>query len=407
MRASIISVGSEILRGTLLDTNSHYFAQELQAIGTPVVRMTQVQDDLDAIVAALSASCEISEIIIMSGGLGPTEDDLSREAVIALTDESPTVNQEIVSEIRARFELRGDVMPQRNEKQAWQIPSAHIVPNPHGTAPGWIVEHAGATIALLPGPPRENRPMWTDYVRPRLVPMLSDLTIVSRTIKTIGIGESAVADRLDDLISLGWPEVATYAKQDGVQIAVTAAHPDMSTADAAVRSTVSAAVQALGNHVYGFGNDSLAAAITQPLAAASAQIAIWEVGSAGTFINMLMADNQAAPVVADARIWSGQPAGRMSVRDLAREATRTTGVGIAAAIITEIDEPESAVTDGTVDLALAHAGTIVDASHKVRGAPDEIRRRSALLAAEFLWTEIRSAAGILTNVEPSSPSART
>ncbi len=392
MRASIISVGSEILRGTLLDTNAQYFAQELHALGASVAQITQVPDELDAITEALASVCARSAVVVMSGGLGPTDDDLSREAVIALTGESPTINTTIVDEIRARFELRGDAMPQRNEKQAWQIPSARIVPNPHGTAPGWIVSHGEATVVLLPGPPRENRPMWVDEVRGSLARLMSNTAIVSRTIKTIGIGESAVADRLAHLIARGWPEIATYAKRDGVHVTVTASQPDLNAADAAVRATIAAIVDELDGWVYGYGDDSLAGAATQQLAAAAAKLALWEAGTAGVVTNMLMSDPQSAGVVADARVWN---AGDTSARELARAATRESGIGIAAAVVVNISDESQKVTDGAVEIALAHAGTIIDDTANVRGAPEEIRRRAALLTAEFLWRELRSAAGLL------------
>ena len=407
MRATIVSVGSEILRGTLLDTNAQFFAQELNAIGVQVVRATQVQDELDAIRQTLESACELAEIVVVSGGLGPTEDDLTREAIIALTGESPSVNERLVEQIRARFALRGESMPERNAKQAWEIPSADIIPNHHGTAPGWAVSHNDTSIFVLPGPPRENRPMWREFVRSGLIPLVSAQAIVSRTIKTIGIGESAVADRIEHLVALEWPDVATYAKQDGVHVTVTAAHADRASADGAVRSVVDDAVDALHAHVYGFGEDSLAAAVVQPLAAAQTRLAIWEAGTAGAFAGMLLADSHARSVVAEARLWPALPSEIRDVLDFAREATRASGVGTAAALAISMDGASTRVIDGEVRIAFAHAGTISDCSHTVRGVPAEIRRRAALLAAEFVWGEIRSAAGVQLDFGPSSRSSRT
>jgi len=398
MRASIVSVGSEILRGTLLDTNSNYFARELQAIGLQVVRTTQVADDLEAIVEVLRGSVETVDFVFVSGGLGPTEDDLTREAIIDLTGETPVVDLQIVEEIRERFRLRGSEMPQRNEKQAWKIPSADVVPNRHGTAPGWIVNLLDTMIVTMPGPPRENRPMWRDLVRPQLIPLLLSQAIVSRTIKTIGIGESAVADRLQPLIENGWPDVATYAKDDGVQVTVTAAHTDRALADGAVRATVESAIELLDDHVYGLGDDSLAAAIVQPLAAAGIQIAVWEAGTAGSLLELLLSDSQAMHAVADARIWPSpaaySAAEPFQIRQLALDAARSAGVGTAAGVAAHFDSQDTAIVDGTIEVALTHAGRSVDRSQQVRGAPQEIRRRAALFAAEVLWTEIRAAAGV-------------
>lgn len=411
MRASIVSVGSEILRGTLLDTNSNYFARELQAIGVQVVRATQVADDLEAIVEVLRASVETVDFVVVSGGLGPTDDDLTREAIIDLTGETPEVDPAIVDEIRERFRMRGTEMPQRNEKQAWKISSAQIVPNRHGTAPGWIVNLPDAIIVTMPGPPRENRPMWRDLVRPQLIPLLSSQAIVSRTIKTIGIGESAVADRLQPLIENGWPDVATYAKDDGVQVTVTALHPDRALADGAVRATVDSAVELLGDHVYGLGDDSLAAAVVQPLVAAGIQFAVWEAGTAGSLLELLLSDSQSMHAVADARIWpspvaysAGEP---FRIRRFALDAARAASVGTAAAVAVHFESLDAAVVDAAVEVALTHAGRSADRSQQVRGTPQEIRRRAALFAAEVLWAEIRAAAGVRLADDAASRSAST
>ncbi|MEZ4571948.1 MAG: molybdopterin-binding protein [Thermomicrobiales bacterium] len=336
MRASIVSIGSEILRGTLLDTNAQYFAQELNSIGAAVVRVTQVPDDLDSITDAIRSSAEAADLVIMTGGLGPTEDDLSREALIALTGESPIVDQKIVEQIRARFRMRGTEMPARNEKQAWRIPSAQVVQNDNGTAPGWIVETNDLMAVALPGPPRENRPMWIGQIRPALVLKFQSQAIVSRTIKTIGIGESSVADRISRLIELEWPEVGTYAKQDGVHVTITAAHPERSHADAAVRAVLEDARRELGGHVYGFGDESLPAAIVQPLDAAGISMTVWEAGSGGALLGMFLSDEQAQHVIADARAWpttasySSRPA--FEIERFVRDAARVTGIGTAATL---------------------------------------------------------------------------
>lgn len=405
MRASIISVGSEILRGTLLDTNAQHFAQELQTIGLEVVRVTQVQDDVEAISSVLRSACDFSTVVVMTGGLGPTDDDQTREAILSLTGETPTINDAIVAQIRERFELRGEKMPERNEKQAWEIPSAVILPNHHGTAPGWLVSHADTSIVALPGPPRENRPMWREIVRPLLVPRLDGQAIITRTVKTIGIGESAVADRLSHLTAVPWPDVATFAKSDGVHVTITASHADRATADAAVRAASEEVVARLADHAYGFGDDSLAAAITQPLAAAGARMVVWEIGTAGAFANLLLADSAAQRVVTETRAWPAHAHAVDGARELAREAVRTTNTGVATAIVANIDELDSGVSDGRVDIAFAHAGSIVERCHVVRGTPAEIRRRATLLASELLWYEVRSAAGVpMADASPSHSS---
>ena len=407
MRASIISVGSELLRGTLLDTNAQFFAGELHALGAEVIQATQVPDVLQPITRAMEQAAAASDFVLVTGGLGPTDDDLTREAVIALTGESPTVDNRIVDQIRERFTHRGDRMPSRNEKQAWTIPSADVLPNPHGTAPGWFVQLPGSAIAIVPGPPRENRPMWRDSIRSRVVSTIARQVILSRTIKTIGIGESAVAERLAQLIAADWPVVATYAKSDGVHVTITSAHNDRFSAEQSLRDTSAEVVDILGDHVYSVDDESLAAALMQPLIAAGTRIAVWEAGTAGGLSSLLLSESATQDLVGDSRIWPVPGRDHPGIRDFARLAARTSGYGTACALTASFSESDSEVINGAASVAFAHAGRIVDREYSVRGTPGEIRRRSVLIAAEFLWSEVRLAAGVRQAHGRSSRSART
>lgn len=402
MQAAIVSVGSEILRGSLLDTNAQYFARELTTIGLEVVRVCQVPDNLDSISSVLREATSLADVVVVSGGLGPTEDDLTREAIIALTGESPSVDERTVKAIRARFAARGDEMPERNIKQAWTIPSAQVIPNPHGTAPGWLVDFDGRLIAMLPGPPRENRPMWELQIRPMIVRRASDQAIVTRTIKTIGIGESAVADAIDDLIAREWPAVGTYAKNDGVHVSITANHPDRAVAAATVREVTAEAIARLAPYVYGMGDDSLAAAVVQPLCAAGIKLGICELGSGGGLAALLLGDPVAETAVAWANVLpltpvqarDGQSAVELAIRT-AKEHASNREVGTIVALALKSETSDGDIGDGEVGLALVHAGQLRTDERRVRGNAEERRRRAALLGAEFLWRELRIAAGLL------------
>jgi nicotinamide-nucleotide amidase len=320
-----------------------------------------------------------------------------------LTGEQPEVDQQILADIANLFTRRGVEMPLRNAKQAWKIPSAAVIKNDQGTAPGWLVEADQTIIIALPGPPRENQPMWLERVRPVLLPRLMGQTIVSRTIRTIGIGESAVADILSDLIRAEWPQVATYAKADGVHVTITAAHDDRVVATNAVQRAEQEAIRLLAPHVYGSGDDSLAAAITQPLAAAGVRILIVEIGSAGTLSSLLLSDPSARRAIAEARLYppdaretASSPsldAGGLAVRT-ARRAARESELGTVAVLAVCIADEDQRVSDGSVGVVLAHAGGFASTTSNVHGRPEEIRRRAALLAAEFLWRELNAAARI-------------
>src|ERR671931_200175 len=148
MRAEILSIGTELLLGQIVDTNANYLAQQLPPLGLDLYYVSQIGDNLQRLADAMRRGLERSDVIICSGGVGPTEDDLTREAIAEVLGETPTVQPELEAELRAFFERRGRTMPARNVKQATTIPSATYLPNPVGTAPGWWVETAGGKVVV-------------------------------------------------------------------------------------------------------------------------------------------------------------------------------------------------------------------------------------------------------------------
>src|SRR4051794_10413977 len=252
MRAEIVSIGTELLLGTITDTNASFLAQRLAAIGIDCYYVSQVGDNLGRLVDTLERASGRSDLVVATGGLGPTQDDLTREAIASLLGETMTVVPALERDLRDFFERRGVQMPERNLKQATLIPSAEILPNPVGTAPGWWVssEHEGqsSVIVAMPGVPYEMKRMWEREVEPRLRSQGSGV-IVSRTLKTMGLGESAVEAKVQDLMGGSNPTLAPYAKQDGVHLRVTAkaATPEeaerlISGLEAEVRSRLGAAI---------------------------------------------------------------------------------------------------------------------------------------------------------------------
>src|SRR5256884_8271282 len=192
VRAEIISCGTELLLGHITDTNATFLAQSLSALGIDLYFVSQVGDNLGRIVETLKRAWERSDLIIMTGGLGPTEDDLARESISALLGETMQVDTVLETELRGIFAVRNVIMPERNVKQATLIPSARALRNPIGTAPGWWVEEDGHVVVAMPGVPVEMRKRWEEQAVPRLQTRLAGGgVILSRTLKCIGIGESA------------------------------------------------------------------------------------------------------------------------------------------------------------------------------------------------------------------------
>ncbi|HLI50811.1 MAG TPA: molybdopterin-binding protein, partial [Thermomicrobiaceae bacterium] len=294
MRSAIVSIGSELIDGFVTDTNATFLAQEMTALGIQLMSVQQVGDDLDRIVLTLKRAWEDGEIIVTTGGIGPTGDDLTRESIAALLNETVSVDQGLLDQISGFFSSRGIPMPERNTKQAWLIPSASALPNPMGTAPGWFVEHDGHYIVTMPGVPREMRRMWSEQAVPRLLPALGDRAVESITLKTLGLGESAAEREIIHLVERGYPIVATYAKDDGVHIRITAAANTHEAASSAVNATAAEIRSIIGSYVYGDVSLSLAAAIVEPLRERGLSLAVFEAGSGGRITEMLAEEPAAA-----------------------------------------------------------------------------------------------------------------
>ncbi len=256
MRAEIISCGTELLLGHITDTNATYLAQSLASLGIDLYFVSQVGDNQGRIVETLRRAWERSDLIIMTGGLGPTEDDLARESISALLGETMQVDPRLEAELRGMFASRRSIMPERNIKQATLIPSAQALPNPRGTAPGWWVEKDGHIIVAMPGVPREMYRMWEQEVMPRLSPYTGGL-IFTRILRVWGLGESAVEERLDPVIHSNNPTVATYAKSDAIDVRITAKAETHEKAEQQVAEMEARVRQILRHHVFGVDKDTL------------------------------------------------------------------------------------------------------------------------------------------------------
>jgi len=190
MNAEIIAVGSELLTPQRIDTNSLFITEELNALGVEVVMKTVVGDDRDRLAALIRATLERVDAVVLTGGLGPTEDDVTRDAVALALGRGQVFSQEVCDRIAARFARLKRQMAENNKRQAMVIEGAAILPNPNGTAPGQWVEAGGRVVMLLPGPPGEMKPLFTQQCVPRLKKLLPPLVIRSRVYRVAGMGES-------------------------------------------------------------------------------------------------------------------------------------------------------------------------------------------------------------------------
>ena len=275
MRAEILSCGTELLLGHITDTNATYLAQSLAGLGIDLYFVSQVGDNQGRIVETLQHAWERSDLIIMTGGLGPTEDDLARESISALLGETMQVDPRLEAELRHMFTARTIQMPERNIKQATLIPSAQALPNPRGTAPGWWVEKDKRIIVAMPGVPREMYRMWEHEVIPRLSPYTGGL-IFTRILRVSGLGESAVEERLGEVIHGNNPTVATYAKLDAVDVRVTAKAKTREEAERQVAEMEARIRQLLGHHIFGVDKETLQEVIGEQLKLRGQTLAVME-----------------------------------------------------------------------------------------------------------------------------------
>ena len=267
MKAEIVSVGTELLLGSITDTNATFLAQELSPLGIDLYYVSQVGDNQARLVEVLERAWSRSDLTIITGGVGPTDDDMTREAIAAMLGETPTVDEKLLEEVQSFFRMRGRPIPEKNRKQAWLIPSAEPLLNPIGTAPGWYIARDGKMLGCMPGVPREMHRMWREEFLPRVKRALPQTTIVSRTLKTIGIGESAAEQQLGELVNANNPTVATYAKDDGVHVRITAKAATEEIAQQMIAPVEVDARGRLGDTIYGLDNDTLPGALLRLAAA--------------------------------------------------------------------------------------------------------------------------------------------
>ncbi|MBI4219085.1 MAG: CinA family nicotinamide mononucleotide deamidase-related protein [Chloroflexi bacterium] len=281
MYGELISVGHELLMGEIVDTNSSYLAQRLVEAGVTPRWASQVGDDLSHIVETFQRALSRSDVVISTGGLGPTSDDLTREAVAKVMGEEMRIDPGLLAWLEGVFRQRGIAMPKTNLKQATLIPSAASVPNPTGTAPGWWVERDGRHIVILPGPPRELQLMWEGHVGPRLAKIAGAGVVVTRTIKTFGITEGGIDEQLTDLFGRPNPYLGIYARPDGIHLRLIARGPSREAAEALNRPVESEIRTRLGDAVWGLDSDTAASRAASALLEKSVTLAVVEGATAG------------------------------------------------------------------------------------------------------------------------------
>ncbi len=258
LSAEIIAIGSELLAPDRADTNSLWLTENLNAIGIEVKLKTIVGDDDERLEEALRDATRRSKVVITTGGLGPTEDDITRKVAARALGRRLLLDETILADLRQRFLAYGHVMPERNSRQAMVIEGAEVLPNPNGSAPGIFVEHEGAAVILLPGPPREMRPMFSDHVMPRLTIRAGAIKVVRRMLRVAGLGESALDEKISPIYTqYENPQTTILFNRSEVEIHLTARGRTVAEAEALLDHLSAQLEERLGDAVFSFAGETM------------------------------------------------------------------------------------------------------------------------------------------------------
>lgn len=302
MIAEILSVGTELLMGQIVNTDAQFLSRRLSALGITVYRHVTVGDNPGRVQEAIRQALTRSDLVITTGGLGPTEDDLTKEMVAKVFGLEMELHQESLDKITGYFASMDREMTENNKKQAYFPVGAHIMPNRKGTAPGCIVEKDGKRVAVLPGPPFELTDMYEQQLEPYLL-SLSDKVIASKFLRIVGIGESSLETQLKDLFHWESPTLALYCSPGEVQARLTVMcgrdedpAPMLAPLEKEIRSR-------LGNHVYGEGLDnSMANTVVALLKKAGKTVTTAESCTGGMLCAQLVDISGASDVLNEAHV---------------------------------------------------------------------------------------------------------
>jgi len=405
VKLEVVTIGTELLLGQILDTNAAELGRGLAAAGVEVVRHSSVADRPDAIRAAVAEALDRTGFVITTGGLGPTRDDITKREVAALFAKSLEMDAAVLQSLEERFRRLGRPMPAVNRTQAEVPAGATVLPNPRGTAPGLWVEDRGRVVVMLPGVPSEMRGLLAEEVLPRLAARTSGTVVRSRSVRTTGIAESALAERVGAIEEELAPLTLAYLPStDGVELRVTAWSLREDDAERRLAAAVAQLRERAGEHGYGEDRTDLAAVVLDQLRARGSRLVVAESctggllsaritaipGASTVFIGGVVAyDNMVKSGTLDVPPELLDQYGAVSeqvVSAMAEGVQRQFAVDAALAI-TGIAGPSGGTAEkpvGTVWLAARYGAERRALKRVFPGDRNEIRARSAQAALDLL-----------------------
>jgi len=405
VKLEVVTIGTELLLGLTPDTNAAELGRALAAAGIEVVRHSSVADRPEAIRAAVADALDRTGFVITTGGLGPTRDDMTKHAVAELFGKSLQLNEAVLRSLEERFRRLGRTMPAINRSQAEVPTGATVLPNPRGTAPGLWIEQHGRVVVLLPGVPSEMRGLLVEEVLPRLATRGSGLVIRSRTVRTTGIAESALAERVGAIEDVIAPVTLAYLPStDGVDLRATAWQLPENEVERRLDAIVSLLHERAGEHWYGDDGADLAATVLQQLRTRKTRLAVAESCTGGLLGGRITAIPGSSDVFAGGVVAYDDAVKRQMLdvsaslldtygavsEDVARAmvvgALHRFGVGAGLAV-TGIAGPSGGSSEkpvGTVWLAAAFGGQTRALKRIFPGDRSEIRARAAQAALDLM-----------------------
>ena len=288
MDAEIIAVGTELLMGELVDSNSAFLASELPKLGMSLKIAVKIGDDINDLLKGIESALIRSDVVITTGGLGPTSDDLTRESIAKFFKEEMEVDPTLLKNLEENFELRGIKMPKTNIKQATLIPSSIPLPNPNGTAPGWFVNKDGKIVIAMPGPPMELIPMWKNHVVEKLAALSDGISIATKNIKTFGRSEGELDEILSHLFGQENPYLGIYSKQDGIHLRAIAKSDTDSEATSLISQIEHQIIEKVGaDFIWGQDNDTPAMVATNLLRLKNLRLCVTESYTGGAVCGLV------------------------------------------------------------------------------------------------------------------------
>ena len=409
MKACILAVGSEMLTPSKTDTNSLSITERLNQFGYDVRLKAIVGDDIDELAGILRLALTWADLVMITGGLGPTEDDVTRDAVARVLEVPLDVDEQIVDRLRERFAKRGLKMTDNNRRQAMVPRGATVLENPHGSAPGLLMKHGRTDIVLLPGPPREMSPMLDAFIREHIAPVAGARVLYRRVLKITGRPESEV-DSVAFPVYESWMKQATpiattiLASLGQIELHLTASARTAADAHDALDAAVAQLHEALGPSVYSVDGRSLEQVVGELLYARGMTIAVAESCSGGLLASRLTdvpgssryfdrgvicysneAKTELVGVPESMLSEHGavsEPVARAMAEGIAARAGTTVGVGITGIAGPGGGTPEKPV--GTVFVAVSVNGDVKSRGLKLFGGRDMIKFQSAQAAMNLL-----------------------